>query len=183
MDDSRIIELFWRRSESAISETDEKYGKYCRYISYQILGNESDANEIVNDTYLKTWNTIPPKRPESLKSYVGMIARQLSINRYEKDHTQKRSGEAAFAIEELYECVPDRNGDGSFAEKIALRDSLNEFISSLPELAQRVFVRRYWYAASIAEISREYSIGESRVTVILTRTRRKLKKHLEKGGF
>ena len=183
MKDEQIIDLFWERSETAISETEKKYGRYCHYISYQILNNDSDAEEIVNDTYLKTWNTIPPKRPDSLKSYVGMISRQLSLNRYEQEHTQKRSGQVALAIEELSECIPDQKSVGSLANEIALKDLLNEFIWSLPELTQKIFVRRYWYAASIAEISDEYSMKESSVTVLLLRTRKKLKKHLSKGGF
>ena len=109
MEDEQIVDLFWERSETAISETEKKYGRYCHYISYQILNNDSDAEEIVNDTYLKTWNTIPPKRPDSLKSYVGMISRQLSLNRYEQEHTQKRSGQVALAIEELSECMEKLN--------------------------------------------------------------------------
>ena len=90
MQDKQIVELYWERSESAIAETEKKYGRYCQYIAGQILENDEDAKEIVNDTYLKTWQTIPPKRPESLKAYVGMICRQLAFNLYEKQHTKKR---------------------------------------------------------------------------------------------
>ena len=93
MEDKQIVDLYWKRSESAIAETEKKYGRYCHYIAYQILENDEDAKEIVNDTYLKTWQTIPPKRPESLKTYVGMISRQLALNVYEEQHTQKRGGQ------------------------------------------------------------------------------------------
>ena len=183
MEDKQIVDLFWERSETAISETKKKYGRYCHYISYRILNNDSDAEEIVNDTYLKAWNTIPPKRPESLKTYVGMISRQLSLNRYEQEHTQKRSGHVALVIDELSECIPEQMSVGNLTDGIALKDLLNEFIWGLPELTRKIFVRRYWYAASIAEISEEYSMKESSVTVLLLRTRKKLKKHLSKEGF
>jgi RNA polymerase sigma-70 factor (ECF subfamily) len=183
MDDKQIIDLYMERSESAISETEKKYGRYCRYISHKILNNESDAEEIVNDTYYKVWDTIPPNHPDSLKSYLGMIARQLSLNRYDQSHAKKRLSQTAMVIEELYECVPDEENAGTITEKIILKDVLNNFIGSLPELTQRVFVRRYWYAASIAEIAEEYSMKESSVTVLLLRTRKKLKKHLFKEGF
>ncbi len=181
MDDKKIIELYFRRSEQAIAETQKKYGKYCRYIANRILECDEDAEEVENDTYLKTWNTIPPNSPENLKPYVGMISRSLALDAYEKRHAGKRAGEVPLILDELAECIPD--GSGDYAESFALRDSLNRFVRSLPETTQKVFIRRYWYASPVAEIAREYSMKESAVTVLMLRTRKKLKDHLKKEGF
>ena len=183
MEDKQIVDLYLARSECAVTETDKKYGRYCHYIAHRILGNDEDAKEIVNDTYLKAWNTIPPNRPNPLKSYVGMLSRQLSLDRYEKNHTQKRGGEAALVLDELSECIPDNNSGMDIGDSVALRDALNAFIWSLPDKTQVVFVRRYWYAASIAEIAQAYSMKESHVSVLLLRARRKLKEFLHKEGF
>ncbi len=183
MKDKEIVELYWARSENAISETDAKYGRYCHYISYQILYNDSDAEEIVNDTYLKAWNTIPPNRPVPLKPYVGMISRQLSFNAYEAKNTQKRGGQIETVLDELAECIPDGDSGEDIGASIALRDALNKFILSLPNKTQKIFVRRYWYSSSVAEIAEEYGMTENHVGVLLFNTRKKLKKFLCKEGF
>lgn len=183
MEDKQIIDLYFERSESAITETDKKYGRYCHYVAYRILENDEDAKEIVNDTYLKTWNTIPPSRPDSLKAYVGMISRQLSIDRYEQYNTKKRAGQVALVLDELAECIPDDDGGEDIGESVALREALNKFVLSLRGKAQNVFVRRYWYSSTVAEIAKEYQMKESTVTVLLLRTRKKLKGFLHKEGF
>lgn len=182
MDDKQIVDLYWARSEVAITETEKKYGRYCHYIAYSILGDDEDAKEIVNDTYLKTWNTIPPNRPPYLKPYIGTISRRLSLNRYEAKNAQKRGGQMALVLEELNECIPDRNTE-NIGDSLALRDALNRFVGSLPEKTRRVFVRRYWYVSPISEIAKEYYMKESSVTVLLLRTRNKLKAFLEKEGY
>ena len=105
MEDKHIVELYWQRAERAIAETHTKYGRYCHYIAFNILSSNEDAEEVVNDTYLKVWNRIPPDRPDPLKPYVGMISRQLSLDRYEEYHTQKRSGQVPLVLEELKDCV------------------------------------------------------------------------------
>ncbi len=110
MEDNQIVDLYWARSESAISETEKKYGRYCHYIAYQILSSDEDAREVVNDTYLKIWNTILPRRPDPLKPYIGTISRQLALNRYEAQHTQKRGGQVSLVLDELSECIPDNAG-------------------------------------------------------------------------
>lgn len=182
MEDEQIVELYFNRCELAISETEKKYGKYCNYIAYQILGNEQDSMEVTNDAFLKAWNTIPPNRPKPLKAYVGMLSRQLAIDREKHDKAQKRGG--AFAVlEELSECIPSSSTDEAPENMIALREALDRFVHSLAPKAQRIFIRRYWYSSSVAEISDEYGISVSGVTVILTRTRKKLKKFLEGEGF
>ncbi len=183
MEDRQIVDLYLKRSEDAISETEKKYGRYCHYIAYRILENDEDAKEVVNDTYLKTWNTIPPNRPDRLKPYVGMISRQLSLDRYEAGRAQKRGGQTASVLEELAECIPDGDSREDIGESVALRDALNKFVSSLPDETQRVFIRRYWYTSSISEIARDYSMKEGNVAVLLLRTRKKLKKYLTKEGF
>ena len=183
MEDQQILYLYFARSESAITETDRKYGRYCHSIAYNILEDHEDAKEIVNDTYLKAWNTIPPNRPDPLKPYVGMISRHLSLDRYEEYHTQKRGGQVPLVLEELAECIPDNDSREDIGESVALKDALARFIRSLPDKTQRIFLRRYWYASSVAEIAEEYGMRENSVNVLLHRTRKKLKNHLQKEGF
>lgn len=183
MEDQQIVDLYFARSESAITETDRKYGRYCHSIAYNILEDHEDAEEIVNDTYLKAWNTIPPNRPDPLKPYVGMISRHLSLDRYEEYHTQKRGGQVPLVLEELAECIPDNDSREDIGESVALKDALAKFIRSLPDKTQMIFLRRYWYASSAAEIAEEYGMRENSVNVLLHRTRKKLKDHLQKEGF
>ena len=184
MEDNQIVDLYWERSEAAIQETDKKYGRYCHYIAYQILSNDEDAEEIVNDTYLKTWNTVPPNRPDPLKAYVGMISNQLALNRYDEKTAQKRGGGSISLIyHELEECISDMDESEDIAEDVALRDVLNRFIWSLPKKTRNIFVRRYWYASSVAEIAEEYGMKESAVAMLMFRTRLKLKELLIKEGF
>lgn len=183
MEDKQIVELYWERSEAAIAETEKKYGRYCHYIAYRILYNDEDAEQVVNDTYLKTWDTIPPQRPELLKSYVGMISRQLALNIYEKQHAQKRGGQVPLVLEELSECIPDNSDSADIGDNIALSDALSRFIRALPKRTQNIFVRRYFYMSTTAEIAKELSLKESNVTMHLFRTRKKLAQFLKKEGF
>ena len=183
MKDEQILDLYWARSENAISETEKKYGRYCYSIAYQILWNEEDVKEVLNDTYLKVWNTIPPQRPSILKSYVGMISRQLALNFYEKQHTKKRGGQVLLVLEELAECIPDKNASADIGENLALSDALSQFLWNLPQKTRSIFVRRYWYMSSITEIAKDFSMKESNVTMHLLRTRKKLEKFLIKEGF
>lgn len=183
MEDKQIVELYWARSETAISETEKKYGRYCHYIAYQILCNDEDAKEIVNDTYLKTWNTVPPQRPDPLKPYVGTISRQLSLNRYEAQNTQKRGRQVPLVLDELSECIPDNAGGADIGESVALSDALTHFIWALPQRTRNIFVRRYFYMSTVAEIAKDFSMKESNVTMHLLRTRKKLEQFLKKEGF
>jgi len=182
MDDKRIVSLFWERTQQAVTETEKKYGRFCHYIAYQILRDDEDAREIVNDTLMKAWNTIPPNRPDELKSYVAMIANRLSINRYEEKHALKRGGgQLPLVLDELEECLSAN--DVSMGDRIALRDTLNRFLATLPRRERNLFVRRYWYVSPVSEIASEYSLSESGVRMSLLRTRKKLKAFLEKEGF
>ncbi len=183
MDDNQIVALFWSRDEAAITESGVKYGKYCHYIAYQILNNEEDAQEIVNDTYLKAWSTIPPRKPTSLKSYLGMIVRQLSANRVDRITAEKRgNGQLPLVLDELSECIPAEREDCKI-EAAQLQEALNRFLHSLPKKTCNIFIRRYWYVSSISEIAKEYGMKENSVTVLILRTRNKLKDFLLKEGF
>ncbi len=184
MEDREIVDLYWERSETAIIETENKYGRYCRYIAYQILRNDEDASECANDTYLKTWNTIPPSRPESLKAYVGKISNRLALDRYNEQHAQKRGGgQIPLIFEELSECVADQDNGFATCDAVALRDALNKFLWSLPKKTRGIFIRRYWYASSIEDIATDYSMKISTVSMLMLRTRKKLKDFLYKEGF
>ncbi len=182
MTDTQIVDLYFARNEAAIIETDRKYGKYCRYIANRILNNDSDSEEIVNDTYLKTWNTVPPIEPDPLKSYVGLLSNQLALNRYYENTSQKRGGgEVAMALDELTECVSGEDCD--MAEDITLQNALNSFLRTLPRRTRRIFVRRYWYLSPIDEITSEFGISENAFNVLMHRTREKLREYLEKEGI
>ena len=182
MEDKQIVELYWERSESAIAETEKKYGRYCHYIAYRILEDDGDAEEIVNDTYLKAWQTIPPKRPDPLKPYVGMISRQLALNEYEAQHTKKR-GAVLLVLDELAQCLPSDDEDWAVASGAALQGVLNSFLGGLPVKTRNIFIRRYWYTSSIAEIAEDYAMKESAVAMLLFRARKKLRVCLQREGF
>ena len=184
MTDLQIIELFWERSQQAIEETQRIYGRYCQSVAYGILGDREEAREIVNDTYLKLWNLIPPERPDSLKGFLGMITRQLAINRLKANHRQKRgAGQYRLALDELQECIPDPCGEADVENLTALRDFLNRFLRLLPREGRCVFIRRYWHMYSIDEIAREFGMSRSKVKSMLMRIRNQLKEHLTKEGF
>ena len=183
MEDKQIIDLFFERSERAIEQTDQKYGRYCQYIAYRILHNDEDANEIKNDTYLAAWNDIPPTYPLSLKHYLGTICRNLSIDRYFERKSKSRDGGITLALDELEECIPDSEGGEELADSLALRDALDRFVRDLPEETRKAFVMRYWYNCEIVEIANELSSKQSKIKMMLMRTREKLKIFLEREEF
>jgi RNA polymerase sigma-70 factor (ECF subfamily) len=184
MTDEKIIDLYWARSEKAIEETDRAYGRYFTSIAYGILKNQEDAKETVNDTYLAAWNSMPPERPRHLKAFLGAVTRRLSINRAERNTAQKRGGaQYPLALDELLECVADKDSLPDPVDLVALTDALNAFLRSLPTDARRMFIRRYWYMDSIADIASAFAASESRVKSTLARAREELRKTLEKEGF
>ncbi len=183
MTDKEIIELYWIRSENAISETDSKYGAYCRSISYNILSDSRDVEECVDDTYLNTWNAIPPRRPNILMAFLGKIIRNVSINLYKKNSAQKRKGNIMGVIDELDECVPDsRNTVDGMADRHLITECIESFLAKQPEVNADIFVRRYWYMDSIPKISTDFRMSQSKVTSILFRMRKGLKAELEEMG-
>ena len=178
MTDQEIIQLYFDRSEQAIEETDRSYGKYCRYVSFEILRDYEDCAEIVNDTYFETWRSIPPKNPPSLKNFLGKIVRCLSINRLEYNNAQKRGGgQLDLVLEELEDCLPTYDDDGAH-----IRLVINSFLQALSPNKRRMFVRRYWYMSSISDIAADFGVSEGKVKMTLMRIRRELKKVLEREG-
>lgn len=184
MNDSEIIELYFARDESAVAQTDLKYGKYCRYIAFNILHNDEDSEECVNDAYLRAWNSIPPKKPENIKTYIGKITRNLSLNKFGKLSSQKRgSGQVPMILDELSECIPGNESTENAVESTVITEIINRFLDGLPTETRKIFVRRYWYMSSVKEIANDYGFTQGKVTVTLFRTREKLKKALEKEGI
>ncbi len=184
MEDSQIIDLYWDRSEEAVTQTAIKYGKYCHCIAYRILADRQDADESVNDTYLAAWNSMPPHRPGSLSAFLGKITRRLSISRWRKQSAEKRGGgEIMLALEELGDCVPSGENVGNAVEQRELIRTIDRFLSGLSEQERDVFVCRYWFLAPVGEISRKFHMGESKVKMMLLRTRNKLSAYLQKEGY
>lgn len=184
MDDKQILDLYWARSERAISETADKYGRYCHYIACNILHNAEDSEECVNETWLKAWGTIPPKRPNRLSVFLGKITRNLSLNRYKKYTAEKRGGgQTALALEELQECIPASDRVEQIVDDLVLTEALNRFLASLSAETRKIFMRRYWYLSSVKEIAAEFGMGESKVKMALLRSRNELKNLLEKEGI
>ena len=181
MDDSKIVDLFWERSEEAILRSDEKYGRYCRGIAQNILGSPEDSEECVNDTWLNAWNSIPPQRPERLSTYLGKITRNLSLNRYKQLNTQKRGGgQVDLALSELENCVPSQTGMEQIADEMELVATLEKFLLSYPKTERNIFLGRYWYLYSIPELATAYRMSESKIASLLYRMRNRLKLHLQK---
>lgn len=184
MEDTKILDLYWQRNEEAIVCTDHKYGSYCRTIAYNILGNHQDTEECVNDTWLQAWDSIPPARPNVLKLFLARITRNLSINRYDAKQAQKRgSGQTSLVLDELAECLADEHDVERAYESKALGECIAQFVRSLPEREANLFVRRYFYVESVAVIAKRYGLTDNHVMVILSRTRKKLKTHLEQEGY
>lgn len=184
MEDSRILDLYFQRSEDAIRETDKKYGSYCFSIARSILASRSDAEEAVNDTYMATWNAIPPHAPKSLAAFLGKITRRISINKWQANRTAKRGGgEAALALDELAGCIPSGWDMEQEMEAVELQNLLNRFVRALPEAERRVFVLRYWYLEPVGGIAKRFGFSQSKVKSMLFRTRNKLRTELEKEGI
>lgn len=177
MGDNEIIELYFSRDEQAIVETEKAYGSYCKSIAGQILGNPADTEECVNDTWLKTWNSIPPKRPNPLKLFLGKITRNLAISRYRANHRKKRA-HMEITLSELEDCVP--MPEDSTPE---LRLLLDSFLGTLDEMERRLFVGRYWYAYTPETLAAAYGMSRNAVNLRIMRTRNKLKEFLVKEGY
>ena len=183
MDDSKIVELYFQRSESAITETDRKYGRLCRYIAMNILHSTSDSGEIVNDTYLSAWNTIPPEKPNMLSAFIGRITRNLALKRYEYLSAAKRNPETIMSLSELDEIVTGRKNVEDEVENKRIEQVISDFLWQQDRDKRTVFIRRYWYFESIGSISRRYGFSHSKVTSMLYNTRKKLKRYLESEGI
>ncbi len=180
MDDNKILDLFWQRSDAAISECSGKYGKYCSGIAMQILHNMMDAEECVNDTWLHAWNAIPPSRPTLLQAYLGKITRNLSLDRWKRNTAQKRGGsQVELLLEELGDCVAANDSVEVQVESKVVAQIISDFLREQPELSRWLFIRRYWYGDSIADLAKKTRFTESYVKTSLFRLRQKLKHCLE----
>ncbi len=184
MEDSKIIDLYWDRDESAIPATSEKYGAYCSSIARNILKNEEDTEECVNDTYLNAWNSIPPQKPSVLSAFLGRITRNLSFNRYKLLHTQKRGGgEVPLVLSELGDCVSGKESVEQELDRKELLAEINVFLAGLSREKRQMFVRRYWYAESVREIAKRFDVSEGSATMTLKRVRMQLKEVLVAKGY
>ena len=184
MEDRQIIELYWQRKEAAISESDKKYGNYCFTLSDNILKNHEDAEECVNDTWLRAWNSMPPQRPERLRMFFAKITRNLSFDRYDANTAQKRGGsETTLVLEELSECLASDSDVEAEALDDALGECIRSFVSSLSVRDGNIFVRRYFFTEPVREIAQRYGMSPNHVMVVLSRTRKRLRALLEQEGY
>jgi len=184
MDDSVIVNLFLERSEEAIQETQRKYGDYCFRIAFGIIGNREDAEECVNDTYFRAWQSIPPNIPEHLGTYLGRITRNLAIDRLKAATAQKRGmGETILDISELEGVIFQNGSVWEEIDEQVLLGIINNFLSEQKKLYRVVFIQKYWYLEEIRKIAEINGISESKTASILHRMRKKLKKRLEKEGY
>ena len=183
MRDREILDLLFARDERALSETAEKYGSYLGAIAQRILNNEADTEEVLNDAYHSAWRTIPPKRPDILKLYLARIVRNLAIDRLEYRLAQKRNSDQTILLSEIAEILKDGTDIEKNWEACELRAQINQFLLQLDVQSRVIFVCRYWKMCSINEIAQQRACSESYVKNSLFRTRKKLRKFLEKAGI
>lgn len=180
-DDTAILKLFHLRDQQALIDTQQKYGTFCTKIAAQILGSREDAEECLNDALLKLWNAIPPAKPKSLGGYFMITVRNLACSQREKNRAEKRGGGMSEApLDELENCLATEENPEMLADKIALTDALNQFLSTLESETRTIFVLRYWGELPVAGIAKKCGVSNSKVKMTLLRTRNKLKDYLEK---
>ena len=184
MEDNEIIQHFWDRNESAVRESLQKFGSYCRSIAKGILNNHEDSEDCVNEALMRAWESIPPKKPQSLCAFLGRITKNIALDRIRASKSVKRgSGELALVYEELDEIIADAKSVEDTMERKEMMSAISSFLRKSKENDRRVFVLRYWYCRSIDDISRELGIKEENIYVILSRTRIKLRDHLRREGY
>jgi len=182
MEDNKIIALFYNRDEEALSQTDARYGTYSRSIAMHILNSSEDAEECVQDSYMRLWETIPPERPESLKAYLGRIVRNISISRLRNRNAEKRRDDMEVLFSELEDCIPSRNDVEAAVDHLILTQLINHWLEKEKKENRKLFVGRYWYGCGYAELAARYGMTENKVTLRLHRMRERLKKYLEREG-
>lgn len=184
MDDSIIVQRLLEREEAVLSEVSEKYGKYCKTIARNIVGNDQSAEEIVQDTLMRVWESIPPNRPQRLQPYIGKITRNLSLDAVKSMNTQKRGGkELETVIDELSDLSESKSDVENLAEQREMLSAINEFLGSLKEDKRKILVLRYWHCFSVADISQIVGISAVNVSSTLKRERKKLMEYLKKRGY
>lgn len=182
MEDGKIIELFWNRDEEAITRTDQVYGGRLQGLAERIVRCREDAQECVSDTYMKAWETIPPQRPDYLYAYLAKICRYFAFGRLDWKNAAKRKAEIVVLTQEMELCLPD-NSRERLAESKEIARSMNRFLEGLSLENRLIFMRRYWFCDSVAEIAQRYQISQSKVKTRLHRLRNQLHAHLEKEGI
>lgn len=183
MDDNEIIDLFWERSEIAIKESEIKYGKLCKHIAMNILNSNEDAQECINDTYLGAWNAIPPYRPNVLAAFLCRITRNLALKKYDYNSAKKRDIKMQLPLEELENYLLSASNVEEDYNAKYLAELMNCFLRTLTYEKRNIFIRRYWFFDSIADISNRFEISESKTKSILFRTRNELRSHIRKEGY
>lgn len=184
MESNKIIQLFFDRDEAAITAVSEKYGAYCSKIALNILTSKEDSEECVNDAFLKAWELIPPNRPERLSTFLGKLTRNLAINKLKYSSAEKRGNQKAdLLLDELAEIIPSDSSVELEQERKELIGEINSFLRKLPKQKRNIFILRYWHCDSVKEIAASNGLSKNNVSVILNRTRKKLKQHLEKKGM
>ena len=184
MEDTEIVALYWARDEAALAESETKYGGYCRAIALGILESREDAAECVNDTWLRAWEAMPPRRPSRLDTFLGRLTRNLSLDRWRARRARKRGGgQTELALHELEECLPAVSGPEGEVEAGELAESLNRFLEALPREKRVLFVQRYWYLRPMEELAALHGVGKNTAASTLFRLRAQLRKHLEREGF
>ena len=182
MNDSAILDMYWARDEEAIRQTEKAYGKKLNRLALGIVANLEDAQECVSDTYLKAWQTIPPKRPDHFFAYLAKICRNLAFGILDYRAAAKRKAEMIALTDELTQCIPDPANDKE-QEHRELGEVLNRFLETLSKESRVIFLRRYWFADSVEAIARRYGFSESKVKTRLHRTRQQLRKFLAEEGI
>lgn len=184
MQDDEIVALYWQRDEAAIRETEQKYGRYLSRITYNVLADLGDCEEVVNDICLKAWNSMPPHRPAVLRTYLGKIARQLSIDRFRTRNREKRQGsEYSLSLSELEECVSGGDATQQAVDGHLLAEAISAYLKALPEQARHTFVGRYYYMDPLKEVAAYCGMSQSKAKSLLYRTRQGLKAYLKQEGF
>lgn len=183
MDESAIVRLYLERNESAIEQTDKMFGDRLRSLAYGITGDRGCAEECVNDAYLRAWNSIPPNEPEHFYAYLARIVRNLSLNRCRQEDALKRSAHICELSRELEECIPAPDELEKRLDDEEFKALLNSYLATLSEEKRSIFIRRYWYLESVAEISKRFGITQSKVKTTLFRCRAGLRKMLQKEGY
>ena len=182
MEDSRIVDLYWLRDESAITETDTKYGVFCQTLAMNVLSVREDAEECVNDTYHKAWISMPPQRPSKLKAWLGRVVRNTALDLWRKNHAQRRYSGMDVMLSELEDCLPSSMDVEQEIEAKELGEFISLWLRNLPEEDRALFIRRYWHGEALTDLAKRMNIPASQLTKRMYKLRLSLKASLEKGG-
>ena len=180
MEDQQIIKLFWDREEQAVNETAHKYSAYCYAIAFNVLSVKEDAEECVNDTLQKAWDSIPPNRPDNLKAWLGKVCRNVALNLWQKNHAKKRNQGMDLLLSELEDCIPSSNTVEKEIENSEISMCINRWLQTLPREDRILFVRRYWFGDAVKDLANTRGISPKTIAQKLLRLRKGLKAALEK---